>query len=156
MSRAVDVSVRYVRPRHRRIVLAIVLVSFFMVILDNSIVFTGGLPRIREDLGFSDATSAWIQTAYAVPFAGLLLVGGARTGDLYGRRRMFVIGLALFGCASTAIAGSPTVEFMIIARAVQGIGAAILAPATLTLLTANFSVGKERTRAMAAYGALPG
>lgn len=154
MSRAVDVSVRYVRPRHRRIVLAIVLVSFFMVILDNSIVFTG-LPRIREDLGFSDATSAWIQTAYAVPFAGLLLVG-ARTGDLYGRRRMFVIGLALFGCASTAIAGSPTVEFMIIARAVQGIGAAILAPATLTLLTANFSVGKERTRAMAAYGAVAG
>lgn len=139
---------------HPVAILAIILVSYFMIVLDNSIVFTG-LTRIREDLDFTTAGLSWVQNAYALVFGGLLLLG-ARAGDILGRRRMFFVGLAIFSLASLAIGLSPTVGWMIGARAVQGIGSAILAPTALALLTASFPEGPERTRAVAAYGSVAG
>jgi EmrB/QacA subfamily drug resistance transporter len=142
-------------PRvHRGAILAVILVSYFMIVLDNSIVFTG-LTRIREDLGFSTAGLSWVQNAYALVFGGLLLLG-ARAGDILGRRRMFVIGLVIFSLASLAIGLSPSGGWMIGARAIQGIGSAILAPTSLALLAATFPEGPERTRAVAGYGSVAG
>ncbi|MCU1445793.1 MFS transporter [Cryobacterium sp.] len=135
-------------------ILAIILVSYFMVILDNSIVFTG-LARIRDDLGFSTAGLSWVQNAYTLVFGGLLLLG-ARAGDIFGRRRMFMVGLSIFAAASLAIGAAQSAEWMFVARAVQGVGSAILAPATLSLLTASFAEGHARTRAVAAYGSVAG
>ena len=139
---------------HTGAILAIILVSYFMIILDNSIVFTG-LARIRDDLGLSTAGLSWVQNAYTLVFGGLLLLG-ARAGDVFGRRRMFIIGLSIFGLASLAIGAAQSAEWMLIARAAQGVGSAILAPATLSLLTASFAEGHARTRAVAAYGSVAG
>ncbi|MFE5340315.1 MFS transporter [Isoptericola sp. NPDC056578] len=135
-------------------VLAIILVGYFMVILDNSIVITG-LPHLQDELGMSATALAWVQDAYLLTFGGLLLLG-ARAGDILGRRRMFVVGLALFTLASVAVGLAPTGGWLVAARAVQGVGAAVLAPSTLALLTASFPEGPERTRATAAYGAVAG
>ncbi|MFJ3394820.1 MFS transporter [Leifsonia aquatica] len=135
-------------------ILAVVLVSYFMIVLDNSIVFTG-LARIRADLGFTTSGLSWVQNAYALVFGGLLLLG-ARAGDILGRRRMFLLGLMIFALASLSIGLSPTAEWMIVSRAVQGVGSAILAPTSLALLTANFAEGPARTRAVAAYGSTAG
>ncbi|SDG80054.1 MFS transporter [Microbacterium pygmaeum] len=143
-----------IRPRRAGALLAIILVSYFMIVLDNSIVFTG-LARVRDELDFSTAGLSWVQTAYALVFGGFLLLG-ARAGDLLGRRRMFVVGLVVFSAASLAIGLAPTAEFLIAARAVQGLGSAILAPTALALLTAGFAEGPERTRAVAAYGSVAG
>jgi EmrB/QacA subfamily drug resistance transporter len=135
-------------------VLALILTGYLLVLLDVSILMAA-LPRIHRDLDFSATGLSWAQNAYTLAFGGLLLLG-ARGGDMFGRRRAFMVGVSLFAVASFAvgIAGSPAT--MIAARAVQGIGAAILAPATLALLSTNFAEGSERTRAMAAYGALAG
>jgi EmrB/QacA subfamily drug resistance transporter len=141
------------RPRPG-VILAIILVSYFMIVLDNSIVFTG-LASIREDLGFSSTGLSWVQNAYALVFGGLLLLG-ARAGDILGRRRMFVTGLIIFSLASLAIGLAPSGEWMLGARAVQGIGSAILAPTSLALLAATFREGPERTRAVAGYGSVAG
>ncbi len=138
----------------RRIILTIVLVSYLMIVLDISIVITG-LPRIHEGLGFSDAGLSWVQNAYTLAFGGLLLLG-ARAGDLLGRRRMFIFGLFVFTLASLAIGLAQNPTWLISARAVQGVGAAILAPSTLALLQMNFPEGPERTRAVAYYGAVAG
>ncbi|MCK0115845.1 MFS transporter [Isoptericola sp. S6320L] len=135
-------------------ILAIILVGYFMVILDNSIVITG-LPHIQDELEMSATALAWVQDAYLLTFGGLLLLG-ARAGDNLGRRRMFVVGLALFTLASVAVGLAPTGTWLVAARAVQGVGAAVLAPSTLALLTASFPEGPERTRATAAYGAVAG
>jgi MFS family permease len=94
-----------------------------------------------------------VQNAYTLAFGGLLLLG-ARAGDILGRRRMFVAGLALFTAASPAIGPAPSAAWLLAARAVQGIGAAVLAPSMLALLTATFPEGRERTRAVAYYGAV--
>lgn len=142
------------RTPHPGAILAIVLVAYFMIILDNSIVFTG-IPRIREELSFTTAGLSWVQNAYALVFGGLLLLG-ARAGDILGRRRMFLVGLGIFSLASLAISLAPTVEIMLAARAVQGVGSAILAPTSLALLTATFAEGRARTRAVAAYGSVAG
>jgi EmrB/QacA subfamily drug resistance transporter len=136
------------------VILAIILVSYFMIVLDNSIVFTG-LASIREDLGFTTAGLSWVQNAYALVFGGFLLLG-ARAGDILGRRRMFVIGLVIFSLASLAIGLAPSGGFMLAARAVQGIGSAILAPTSLALLAATFPEGPQRTRAVAGYGSVAG
>ena len=140
--------------RGRTAILVIVLISYFMILLDNSIIFTG-LPQVQKDLGFSTVGLSWVQSAYTLVFGGLLLLG-ARSGDILGRRRMFVIGLLIFAAASLAISLAPTAAWLVSARAVQGIGSAILAPTTLSLLTANFPEGRERTKAIAAYGAVAG
>lgn len=135
-------------------VLAIILVSYLMIILDTSIVITG-LPKIQAALGFSATHLSWIQSAYTLAFGGLLLLA-ARAGDVLGRRRMFLIGLAVFTIASLGVGVARSVAWMLAARALQGVGAAILAPTTLALLQSNFAEGPERTRAVAYYGAVAG
>lgn len=139
---------------HRTGILVIVLVSYFMIILDNSIIFTG-LPSIQVELKFSSTGLSWIQDAYTLTFGGLLLLA-ARAGDILGRRRLFIAGLVIFTLASMAVALSPTGEWMIGARALQGIGAAIVGPTSLALLTASFPAGKERNQAVAWYAATAG
>jgi EmrB/QacA subfamily drug resistance transporter len=140
--------------RNRGLVLTVILAGYAMAVLDVSIVMAA-LPRIQHVLGFSATGLSWVLNAYALTFGGLLLVG-ARAGDLLGRRRMFSVGIGLFTAASLATGLAQSPAWMIAARALQGVGAAILAPATLALLTTSFPEGSERTRAMAAYGAVAG
>src|SRR3954463_1163103 len=135
-------------------ILAIVLVSYTMIVLDISIVITG-LPKIHRSLGFSPVALSWVQNAYLLAFGGLLLLG-ARAGDLVGRRKVFIIGLGLFTVASVAVGAAQTEAWLIAARAVQGAGAATLAPSTLALLQTSFEEGAERTRAVAYYAAVAG
>lgn len=125
-----------------------------MIVLDNSIIFTG-LPQIRASLGLSDGGLAWAQNAYTLVFGGLLLLG-ARMGDLLGRRRVLIVGLALFGLASLLVGVAQSGAWIIAARAFQGIGAAVVAPSSLALITVLFPAGRERTRATAAYGTTAG
>lgn len=134
--------------------LTIVLVSYAMIVIDNSIVITS-LPDIRSGLGFSTVGLSWVQNAYALAFGGLMLLG-ARAGDLLGRRRVFVLGLGIFTLASLAIGLAASPAWLIAARAIQGAGAAILAPSTLALLSTSFSEGPERNRALGWYGSVGG
>ena len=145
---------RRVNAANPTVVLTIILASYLMIVLDISIVITG-LPKIRESLGFTVTGLSWVQNAYTLAFGGLLLLG-ARAGDLLGRRRMFVAGLGLFTAASLAIGLASSATWLITARAVQGVGAAILAPSTLALLSTHFPEGPERTRALGWYGATAG
>jgi EmrB/QacA subfamily drug resistance transporter len=138
----------------RSLVLAIILTGYLLVLIDVSILMAA-LPSIRADLGFSDTSLSWAQNAYTLTFGGLLLLG-ARAGDLLGRRRIFVLGIGVFTAASLAVGLAQSPAWMIAARAVQGIGAAALAPSTLALLATSFPEGRQRSRAMAAYGALAG
>jgi len=135
-------------------VLAIILVSYTMIVLDISIVITG-LPEIQRSLGFTDAGLSWVQNAYTLAFGGLLLLG-ARAGDLFGRRRMFIIGLGVFTAASMGVGAAQSQAFLLGSRALQGVGAAILAPSTLALLQTHFAEGPDRTRAVAWYAAVAG
>ena len=134
--------------------LAIILGCYLMIILDISVVITA-LPSIHQDLGLSTTGLSWVQNAYTLTFGGLLLLG-ARAGDILGRRQVFVAGIALFTFASMlgGIAQSPA--WLLGARALQGVGAAIAAPSTLALLTISFAEGPERTRAVAWYSAVAG
>jgi EmrB/QacA subfamily drug resistance transporter len=141
-------------PSHPTAILAIILVSYFMILLDNSIIFTG-LPTIGAAMSYSTTGLSWVQDAYTLVFGGLLLLG-ARLGDILGRRRVFITGLAVFALASLLVGAAPTGWWLIEARALQGIGAAIVAPSSLSLLTASFPEGRERTRAVAWYGAAAG
>lgn len=139
---------------HRGAILSIILVTYFMIILDNSIIFTG-LPSIQETMRFTPTGLAWVQDAYTLVFGGLLLLG-ARTGDIIGRRRLFLIGLVIFSLASLLVGAAPNGGVMVAARALQGVGAAVLAPLSLSLLSATFPEGRERTRAVALYSAVAG
>lgn len=141
------------RALHKGAILAIILVSYFMIILDNSVIFTG-LPSLQAEFGMSATELAWVQDAYTLVFGGLLLVG-ARAGDLLGRKRVFIFGLIVFSTASLLIALAPASWFIIAARALQGMGAAIVAPSALALITATFE-GEERNRAVAWYSAAAG
>jgi EmrB/QacA subfamily drug resistance transporter len=141
------------QPKSTRL-LAIILVSYLMIVLDVAIVITA-LPKIHHALGFSSTGLSWVQNAYTLAFGGLLLLG-ARAGDVLGRRRMFVIGIALFTTASLAGGLAQSAAWLLTARALQGAGAAIAAPSTLALLTTSFPEGPERTRAVAYYGAVAG
>jgi EmrB/QacA subfamily drug resistance transporter len=134
--------------------LAIILGSYLMIVLDVSIVINA-LPKIHHALGFSPTGLSWVQNAYTLSFGGLLLLG-ARAGDILGRRRMFVVGIALFTGASLAAGLAQSAAWLLAARSMQGVGAAIAAPSTLALLTASFPEGPERTRAVAYYGAVAG
>jgi EmrB/QacA subfamily drug resistance transporter len=139
---------------HHAAVLWIILISYVMIILDTSIVITG-LPKIQAELGFSATHLSWIQNAHTLAFGGLLLLA-ARAGDIVGRRRMFLTGLAIFTVASVGVGISQSIALMLVGRALQGVGAAILAPSTLALLQSNFAEGPQRTRAVAYYGAAAG
>ncbi|MDN2676630.1 MFS transporter [Janthinobacterium sp. SUN033] len=140
---------------HKAAILAIILVSYVMIVLDTSIVLTG-LPNIHQELGFTDTGLAWVQSAYTLMTFGGLLLLAARAGDVLGRRRLLQLGLALFTLASLAIGLAQSPAMMIAARAIQGVGAAILAPSTLALLQTTFAEGRERTRAIALYSAVAG
>ncbi|MER6683327.1 MFS transporter [Streptomyces olivaceoviridis] len=137
--------------RHKGLILAALALAQLIIALDYSIVFVA-LPDIGSGVGFSDQQLQWVIGAYAVAFGGFLLLGG-RMSDLLGRRRMFLTGLALYALASVlgGLASDPWV--LVAARAVQGVGGAFLAPATLSLLTSNFEEGPERNRALGVWGA---
>ncbi|WP_455908210.1 MFS transporter, partial [Streptomyces hygroscopicus] len=124
----------------------------FMVVLDVSVVNVA-LPSIQTALGFDAAGLQWVVGSYALVFAGFLLLGG-RLADLYGRRRVFVWGLALFSVSSLAGGLATGPGLLIAMRAVQGLGAAVLAPATLTILTTTFPEGPGRTKALAIWTAV--
>lgn len=134
------------------IVLTVACAAQFAVVLDISVVNVA-LPSIRAALGFGETGQQWVVTAYALTFAGLLLLGG-RLADLYGRRRVFLAGLLLFSGASLVGGLADSAGMLVAARAVQGLGAAVLAPATLTMLTATFPEGSARTRALAIWTAV--
>jgi EmrB/QacA subfamily drug resistance transporter len=124
----------------------------FMVVLDVSVVNVA-LPAIRGDLGFSVVDLQWVVNAYTLTFAGFLLLGG-RAADLLGHRRIFIAGLALFAGASLAGGLSQGQEQLIVARGLQGLGGAVVAPATLSILTRTFTEGMERNKALSAWGAM--
>jgi len=134
--------------------LALVCVAMFMTVLDVSIVNVA-LPSIKTSLDVSDQSLQWILTAYAITFGGLLLLGG-RAGDLLGRRRMFMVGMALFSAASLVCGLANSIGVLIAARAVQGVGAAIIAPATLSIIMTTFEEGAERNKALGIWGAMAG
>ncbi len=151
--RALPASGAAARP-HPTLVLGVILATYLMIVLDASVVITA-LPSIAEHLDFSPAALSWVQSAYALTFGGLLLLG-ARAGDLLGRRRTFIAGIVVFTVASFLGGLAETQAWLLGARALQGVGAAIAAPSTLALLTTTFREGPERTRALAAYGAVAG
>ena len=125
-----------------------------MVVLDATIVNIA-LPSAQADLGFSDNDRQWVVTAYALAFGSLLLLGG-RLSDMFGRRRMFLIGLVGFATASALGGAAQTFELLVGARALQGAFGAILAPAALSVLTTTFTIPKERARAFGVFGAIAG
>jgi EmrB/QacA subfamily drug resistance transporter len=136
----------------KRWILALTCLAQFMVILDVSVVNVA-LPSIRKDLGFSAVDLQWVVNAYTLTFAGFLLLGG-RAADLLGRRRIFVAGLLLFAAASLAGGLSTSQGMLIVARGVQGLGGAVVAPATLAIITTTFDEGYERNRALGYWGAM--
>jgi len=125
-----------------------------MVVLDGTIVNVA-LPNIQRALGFSGTGLEWIANAYALTFGGLLLLGG-RAGDILGRRRVFVFGLLLFSAASLLGGFATSQSWLLAARAVQGAGAAVIAPTALALITTNFTEGPPRNRAFGVYSAMAG
>jgi len=138
--------------RHSRLALLVLCVGAFMAVVDTTIVSIA-LPSVRRELGFSGADAQWILNGYALAFGGLLLLCG-RAGDLYGRRRLFLAGLAVFGVASLVGGFAPSPWVLVAARFLQGVGGAALVPASLSLLTVAFAEGEERNRAIGVYGAM--
>src|SRR5467141_3513004 len=132
--------------------LLVIALAQLMVVLDVAIVNVA-LPSIQHELHFAATDLEWVVNAYAITFGGLLLLGG-RLGDLFGRRRMFVIGALLFTAGSLAGGLAGSAASLIAARAAQGVGAAILAPTALSLLAATFPQGSERNRALGVYSAV--
>jgi EmrB/QacA subfamily drug resistance transporter len=139
---------------HRWRILAVVATAFFMTILDVSIVNVA-LPSIGKDLNFSQENLQWVITAYAIAFGGFLLLGG-RAADLLGRRRVFFVGVIVFTLASLVCGLSQSEGMLISARAVQGLGAAIISPAALSIVMTSFEEGPERNKALGIWGALGG
>ena len=125
-----------------------------MIVLDGTIVNIA-LPHIQTDLGFSNSSLSWVVNAYALALGSLLLLGG-RLGDLLGRRRMFVLGVAVFAVSSLLGGLAQNEAMMIGSRVLQGVGAALASPAALALITTTFPAGKERNRAMGVYAAMSG
>ena len=134
--------------------LAIVGAAFFMTILDVAIVNVA-IPSIEKDLNVTETTVQWVLIAYSITFGGFLLLGG-RMADLLGRRLIFLVGLTLFTTASLVCGLSGSIGVLIGARAVQGIGAAIISPAALSIVSTTFREGAERNKALGIWGALGG
>ncbi len=141
-------------PRRLRLALVVISAAQLMIVLDATIVNIA-LPSIRRSLHFSGPGLEWVITAYSLTFGGLLLFGG-RTGDLYGRRRMFIIGIWLFSVASLLGGFATTSAWLIACRAAQGIGGAIASPTALSLIATTFPEGQPRNRAMGVYAAMSG
>jgi len=136
------------------VILAVVGAAFFMTILDVAIVNVA-IPSIQKDLHIAESTVQWVVTAYAITFGGFLLLGG-RMADLIGRRLIFIVGLVIFTIASLTCGLSSGAGMLIASRAVQGVGAAIISPAALSIVTTTFTEGAERNKALGIWGALGG
>jgi EmrB/QacA subfamily drug resistance transporter len=145
---------RSAAPSRRWLALAVLALAQFMLFLDETIVNVA-LPSIKDALGFSQAGLAWVIDAYILLFGGFLLLGG-RAADIFGRRRMFLVGTALFGLASLLVGLAQSQQLLIGARALQGIGAALATPAALALVTTLFTEDKERAKALGVWGGLAG
>src|SRR3984885_14294512 len=145
---------RLYTPRAKNLALLLLAVTQFVVVIDASIVNVA-LPSIGRALHFSRTDLPWVVNAYALTFGGFLMLGG-RMADLLGRRRMFMLGLALFSVASFAGGVAQSEAWLIAARAVQGLGAAIVSPAALSIITTTFAEGSERNRALGIWGAVAG
>ncbi|TMT02343.1 MFS transporter [Apilactobacillus kunkeei] len=135
------------------IILPIILISYFLILLDNSVVFTSTV-QIANSLHMTSQSVAWITNIYALVFGSMLLLGG-RLGDLYGRKPVFLTGLVIFTLFSLLVGLAPTGLFIIVMRAFQGIGSAILAPTSLALLLDTYE-GKQREKAISFYGVTAG
>src|SRR6185312_15164458 len=147
------------RPRRRTalrdrrgIALALVLGAQLMIILDMTVVNIA-LPSIAHGLNFSEASLSWVLNAYTLTFGGLLLLGG-RAGDILGRRRVFLAGIALFTLASLAGGLAASAPWLLAARAAQGVGGALASPAVLALIVSGYPDVQARTRALAIYTAV--
>ena len=141
-------------PRAKNLALMLLAMTQFVIVIDASIVNVA-LPSIGAALHFSRDNLSWVVNAYTLTFGGFLLLGG-RLADLLGRRRMFMLGLVLFSLASLAGGLAQSEAWLIVARAVQGLGAAIVSPAALSIITTTFAEGAERNRALGVWGAVAG
>ena len=137
---------------NRWVVLVIVCLAQFMVVLDATVVNVA-LPSIQTDLGFSAANLQWVINAYTLVFGGFLLLGG-RAGDLFGRRRLFLAGVAIFSAASLLNGLATSEGWLVGARALQGLGGALVSPAALSIITTTFAEGEERTKALGVWSAI--
>ena len=136
--------------RKRWLALLVLCLGDLMIVLDVTIVGVA-LPSIQEDLGFSEESLAWVVNAYLITFGGFLLLGG-RLGDLFGHRRLFLAGIGLFTVASMACGLSTSQEMLVVARAVQGVGGAIVSAVALSLMMMLFTTPAERAKAMGIFG----
>src|ERR687898_546160 len=141
-------------PHRKWYALALLCTVQFMVVLDIAIVNVA-LPSIKNDLGFSQEDLQWVISAYALLFGGFLLLGG-RLADILGRRRLFVAGLIVFTVASLLSGLAWSDEVLILTRAAQGLGAAIITPAALSILMTTFSEGRDRNAALGVWGGVGG
>ena len=141
-------------PRAKNLALALLAMTQFVIVIDASIVNVA-LPSIGSHLHFVPADLSWVVNAYTLTFGGFLLLGG-RLADLLGRRRMFMLGLVVFSLASFAGGIAQSEGWLLAARAVQGLGAAIVSPAALSIITTTFADGAERNRALGIWGAVAG
>jgi EmrB/QacA subfamily drug resistance transporter len=141
-------------PRAKNLALILLAMTQFVIVIDAAIVNVA-LPSIGAHLHFSRADLSWVVNAYTLTFGGFLLLGG-RLADLLGRRRMFILGLVVFSLASLAGGLAQSEPWLIAARAIQGLGAAIVSPAALSIITTTFADGAERNRALGIWGAVAG
>src|SRR5580698_8703761 len=141
-------------PRAKNLALILLAMTQFVIVIDAAIVNVA-LPSIGAHLHFSRDDLSWVVNAYTLTFGGFLLLGG-RLADLLGRRRMFMIGLVVFSLASLAGGLAQSEAWLIAARATQGLGAAIVSPAALSIITTTFAEGSERNRALGIWGAVAG
>lgn len=141
-------------PRAKNLALLLLALTQFVVVIDASIVNVA-LPSIGKALDITQDNLSWVVNSYTLVFGGFLLLGG-RLADFFGRRRMFMSGMALFGVASLAGGFAQSEEWLIVARAVQGLGAALASPAALSIVTTTFAEGSERNRALGIWGAVAG
>ena len=139
-----------VEGRKRWLALIVLCLGDLMIVLDTTIVNVA-LPSIREDLGFSATSLAWVVNAYLLTFGGFLLLGG-RLGDLFGHRRLFLIGISLFTLASVGCGLAGSQAFLVGARAVQGLGGAVVSAVALSLMMSLFTKPAERAKAMGVFG----
>lgn len=142
------------QPQNLGLALTLICTAQLMVVLDGTIANIA-LPFIQETLGFSQANLTWVVTGYALSFGGLLLLGG-RLGDIFGRRRIFMVGLVVFAVASLLGGFATSAGMLLAARALQGAGAAMASPAALALITTTFPAGPPRNRAFGVYAAMSG
>ena len=137
---------------NRWLVLVIVCLAQFMVILDATVVNVA-LPSIQRDLHFSAGDLQWVINSYTLVFGGFLLLGG-RAGDLFGRRRVFLTGVAIFSFASLLNGLATSATWLVAARGLQGLGGALVSPAALSIITTTFEEGEDRTKALGVWSAI--